>query len=90
MCPAQAILEAGGRCLLCCRRTVEVDETTEAMAQQDCCNCTETRGGSVCGPSTRRLTSTYSSNLLHLGRDEEESVANLGHKLVVEWFVCDV
>lgn len=50
MCPAQAILEAGGRCLLCCRHEeegeVEQEEQEEAAStqQQDCCNCTETRG----------------------------------------------
>uniref|UniRef100_A0A4W6C5K8 Proprotein convertase subtilisin/kexin type 5a n=1 Tax=Lates calcarifer TaxID=8187 RepID=A0A4W6C5K8_LATCA len=41
MCPAQAILEAGGRCLLCCRHE---DEEEARATQQDCCNCTETRG----------------------------------------------
>uniref|UniRef100_A0A8P4K715 Proprotein convertase subtilisin/kexin type 5a n=1 Tax=Dicentrarchus labrax TaxID=13489 RepID=A0A8P4K715_DICLA len=41
MCPTQAILEAGGRCLLCCRHEEEEDEAT--TQQQDCCNCTETR-----------------------------------------------
>lgn len=40
MCPTQAILEAGGRCLLCCS-----DEGEEDTSQrQECCNCTETRG----------------------------------------------
>ncbi|XP_013861969.1 proprotein convertase subtilisin/kexin type 5 [Austrofundulus limnaeus] len=42
ICPAQAILEAGGRCLLCCRHEEE-GENIDAL-QQDCCNCTETRG----------------------------------------------
>lgn len=41
MCPPQAILEAGGRCLLCCRH--EGGEDASARTQ-DCCNCTETRG----------------------------------------------
>lgn len=49
-CPAQAILEAGRRCLLCCRydddEDVEEDEEEEYVRaqQQECCNCTETRG----------------------------------------------
>uniref|UniRef100_A0A3Q3MJW6 Growth factor receptor domain-containing protein n=1 Tax=Mastacembelus armatus TaxID=205130 RepID=A0A3Q3MJW6_9TELE len=42
MCPVQAILEAGGRCLLCCHHEKEEDEST--TQQQDCCNCTKTRG----------------------------------------------
>lgn len=50
MCPTQAILEAGGRCLLCCRveEGEEEEEEEEATTQQqDCCNCTETRGRSM-------------------------------------------
>ncbi|XP_028457908.1 proprotein convertase subtilisin/kexin type 5 [Perca flavescens] len=49
-CPTQAILEAGGRCLLCCRHEDDDDDDDEAAAttqQQDCCNCTETRGECV-------------------------------------------
>ncbi|KAG7499791.1 proprotein convertase subtilisin/kexin type 5-like [Solea senegalensis] len=46
MCPAQAILEAGGRCLLCCRHEDDEEDTTQQQ-QQDCCNCTETRGECV-------------------------------------------
>uniref|UniRef100_A0A3P8N849 P/Homo B domain-containing protein n=1 Tax=Astatotilapia calliptera TaxID=8154 RepID=A0A3P8N849_ASTCA len=42
VCSAQAILEAGGRCLLCCHHEDEEEDTK--TQQQDCCNCTETRG----------------------------------------------
>lgn len=42
MCPPQAILEPRGRCLLCCR--LEDKEAADNAVQQDCCNCTETRG----------------------------------------------
>lgn len=51
-CPSQAILEAGGRCLLCCHRGEEEEEESAAQ-QQDCCNCTETRGGLKAGPAPR-------------------------------------
>ncbi|KAG7241170.1 hypothetical protein INR49_025913 [Caranx melampygus] len=61
MCPAQAILEAGGRCLLCCRQGE--DATTQ---QQDCCNCTETRGECV-----------LSTNLAFTNDEEEEARGNL-------------
>lgn len=43
VCPPQAILEARGRCLLCCQRGDEEGEESASL-QQDCCNCTETRG----------------------------------------------
>ncbi|XP_039635568.1 proprotein convertase subtilisin/kexin type 5 [Perca fluviatilis] len=48
-CPTQAILEAGGRCLLCCRHEEDEDDDEAAATtqQQDCCNCTETRGECV-------------------------------------------
>uniref|UniRef100_A0AAQ5YY62 SPC3 n=1 Tax=Amphiprion ocellaris TaxID=80972 RepID=A0AAQ5YY62_AMPOC len=46
-CPPQAILEAGGRCLLCCRHGKEEEEEEVTTQQQDCCNCTETRGTSA-------------------------------------------
>lgn len=46
VCPTHAILEAGGRCLLCCRYEEEEEEDGDdaSTQQQDCCNCTETRG----------------------------------------------
>ena len=48
MCPSQAILASGGRCLLCCTKdgpTEELEEGAGELAeQQECCNCTETRG----------------------------------------------
>ncbi|XP_076014522.1 proprotein convertase subtilisin/kexin type 5 [Genypterus blacodes] len=72
-CPPQAILEAGGRCLLCCRRGEEAEEeegeeedpqvTTQ---QQDCCNCTETRGECI-----------LSTNLAFRNEEEEEARGNL-------------
>ncbi|XP_030623096.1 proprotein convertase subtilisin/kexin type 5 [Chanos chanos] len=45
-CPAESILTTGGRCLPCCRndQSEEGDTTT---AQQECCNCTESRGECV-------------------------------------------
>ncbi|KAM9793224.1 proprotein convertase subtilisin/kexin type 5 [Syngnathus typhle] len=39
-CPPHAILEAGGRCLLCCH-------VPAAAHTHDCCNCTETTGKCV-------------------------------------------
>ncbi|XP_061658032.1 LOW QUALITY PROTEIN: proprotein convertase subtilisin/kexin type 5-like [Syngnathoides biaculeatus] len=36
-CPPHAILEAGGRCLLCCH-------VAAATRAEDCCNCTQTTG----------------------------------------------
>ncbi|XP_068561703.1 proprotein convertase subtilisin/kexin type 5 [Cebidichthys violaceus] len=68
MCPTQAILEAGGRCLLCCRHEEEDDaeEGEEATTeQQDCCNCTETRGECV-----------LSTNLAFRNEEEEEARGN--------------
>lgn len=41
ICPEQFILTAGGRCLPCCTNTEQEDT---AAVQQECCNCTETRG----------------------------------------------
>ncbi|KAM7368833.1 hypothetical protein PAMP_013140 [Pampus punctatissimus] len=67
MCPSQAILEAGGRCLLCCRHEEEVAKDDEAsIQQQDCCNCTETRGECV-----------LSTNLAFRNEEEEEPRGNL-------------
>ncbi|KAL6096710.1 pcsk5 [Pungitius sinensis] len=64
-CSAQAILEAGGRCLLCCSHEEEEEEEEEEKEakpeQQDCCNCTETRG--VC---------VLSTNLAFRNEEEEE------------------
>ncbi|KAM6976267.1 proprotein convertase subtilisin/kexin type 5 [Tautogolabrus adspersus] len=64
MCPPQAILEAGGRCLLCCRHEEEEEEAS--TQQQDCCNCTETRGECV-----------LSTNLAFRNEEEEEARGNL-------------
>ncbi|KAM6902082.1 proprotein convertase subtilisin/kexin type 5 [Xenentodon cancila] len=66
-CPAQAILEAGGRCLLCCRHGEEGEDGEDGAAQQqDCCNCTETRGECV-----------LSTNLAFRNDEEEEARGNL-------------
>ncbi|XP_068190180.1 proprotein convertase subtilisin/kexin type 5 [Antennarius striatus] len=67
-CHGQAILEAGGRCLLCCYRQEEEEEEEEETAtqQQDCCNCTETRGECV-----------LSTNLPFRNEEEEEARGNL-------------
>jgi len=46
ICPAQLILTAEGRCLPCCTNTEQEDT---APVQQECCNCTQTRG-SLFGP----------------------------------------
>ncbi|XP_029024628.1 proprotein convertase subtilisin/kexin type 5 [Betta splendens] len=65
MCPAQAILDAQGRCLLCCRQ--DDDDEEEAAAQQrECCNCTETRGECV-----------LSTNLAFRNDEEDEPRGNL-------------
>lgn len=48
-CPSQAILEAGGRCLLCCRHGNGEAGQEAAAPQRECCNCTETRGGTSGG-----------------------------------------
>ncbi|XP_037547912.1 proprotein convertase subtilisin/kexin type 5 [Nematolebias whitei] len=64
ICPAQAILEAGGRCLLCCRHEKEGKDID--VRQQDCCNCTETRGQCI-----------LSSNLPFRNEEEEEARGNL-------------
>nr|XP_020481463.1 proprotein convertase subtilisin/kexin type 5-like [Labrus bergylta] len=66
MCPPQAILEAGGRCLLCCRHEEEEEEEEASTQQQDCCNCTETRGECV-----------LSTNLAFRNEEEEEARGNL-------------
>ncbi|XP_044031068.1 proprotein convertase subtilisin/kexin type 5 [Siniperca chuatsi] len=66
MCPSQAILEAGGRCLLCCRHEEEEEEEEASTQQQDCCNCTETRGECV-----------LSTNLAFRNEEEEEAGGNL-------------
>ncbi|KAM4528249.1 proprotein convertase subtilisin/kexin type 5 [Odontesthes bonariensis] len=64
VCPAQAILEAGGRCLLCCHP--EEDGEDAATPQQDCCNCTETRGECI-----------LSTNFAFRNDEEEEARGNL-------------
>ncbi|XP_019909261.2 proprotein convertase subtilisin/kexin type 5 [Esox lucius] len=46
ICPAHAILTAGGRCLLCCQNDPPVERDSRAP-QKECCNCTETRGECV-------------------------------------------
>ncbi|XP_034997609.2 proprotein convertase subtilisin/kexin type 5 [Hippoglossus stenolepis] len=66
VCPAQAILEAGGRCLLCCRHEEGEEEEEAATQQQDCCNCTETRGECV-----------LSTNLAFTNEEEGEARGNL-------------
>ncbi|KAL0965792.1 hypothetical protein UPYG_G00285770 [Umbra pygmaea] len=43
ICPAHAIMTAGGRCLLCCQNDAAV-EGGYRSTQPDCCNCTETKG----------------------------------------------
>ncbi|KAM6984828.1 proprotein convertase subtilisin/kexin type 5 [Aplochiton taeniatus] len=76
VCPAQAILAAGGRCLLCCRIQSPEEEEEEGEVEedegqtvQDCCNCTETRGECV-----------LSTNLAFRNeeKEEEEWTGNLG------------
>ncbi|XP_029693943.1 proprotein convertase subtilisin/kexin type 5 [Takifugu rubripes] len=47
MCPTQAILEARGRCLLCCLHGNEEAGHEGTAPQRECCNCTETRGECV-------------------------------------------
>nr|XP_004550004.2 proprotein convertase subtilisin/kexin type 5 [Maylandia zebra] len=64
VCSAQAILEAGGRCLLCCHHKDEEEDTK--TQQQDCCNCTETRGECI-----------LSTNLAFRNEEEEEARGNL-------------
>lgn len=49
MCPTQAILDARGRCLLCCLHGNEEAGQEGAAPQRECCNCTETRGGRGAG-----------------------------------------
>ncbi|XP_029372303.1 proprotein convertase subtilisin/kexin type 5 [Echeneis naucrates] len=66
VCPAQAILEAGGRCLLCCRREDEDEDELATAEQQDCCNCTGTRGECV-----------LSTNLAFTNDEQEEARGNL-------------
>ncbi|KAM4634072.1 proprotein convertase subtilisin/kexin type 5 [Polymixia lowei] len=81
-CPAQAILAAGGRCLLCCRHQGPAEEEEEeeeedgtqkslvntgaTAEQQDCCNCTETRGECV-----------LSTNFAFRNEEEGEARGNL-------------
>ncbi|KAK7896490.1 hypothetical protein WMY93_021815 [Mugilogobius chulae] len=64
-CPPRAMLEPGGRCLFCCNH----DDTQGAdnKGQQDCCNCTESRGECV-----------LSKNLPFRNEEEEEERGNLG------------
>lgn len=42
-CHAQFNLAAGGRCLPCCKDQDAGEKDTTAV-QEDCCNCTQTRG----------------------------------------------
>ncbi|XP_058630422.1 proprotein convertase subtilisin/kexin type 5 [Onychostoma macrolepis] len=63
ICPAQFILTAEGHCLPCC--TNEKQEDTAAV-QQECCNCTETRGECV-----------LSTNVAFRNHEEEEYTGNL-------------
>ncbi|XP_028273367.1 proprotein convertase subtilisin/kexin type 5 [Parambassis ranga] len=77
-CPAQAILEAGGRCLLCCshddndddddddKEVEDEEEEYVRVQQQECCNCTETRGECI-----------LSTNLPFRNKEEEEARGNL-------------
>ncbi|XP_057675882.1 proprotein convertase subtilisin/kexin type 5-like [Corythoichthys intestinalis] len=60
-CPPNAILEAGGRCLLCCH--------SAASHTHDCCNCTETTGECI--------LSTNLAFRNEEGHDEEEAKGNL-------------
>ncbi|KAM9307095.1 proprotein convertase subtilisin/kexin type 5 [Pholidichthys leucotaenia] len=62
-CPDHAILEAGGRCLLCCHP--EEEESSKAQ-QQDCCNCTETRGECI-----------LTTNLAFRNKEDEEARGSL-------------
>ncbi|KAF3848647.1 hypothetical protein F7725_015144 [Dissostichus mawsoni] len=64
----KAILEAGGRCLLCCLHDDDEEEEEEEATtpQQDCCNCTETRGECV-----------LTTNLAFRNEEEEVSGGNL-------------
>lgn len=63
MCLEQFILTAGGRCLPCCKTTEQEDA---ADVQQECCNCTETRGECV-----------LSTNFAFRNHEEEEYTGNL-------------
>ncbi|XP_038130845.1 proprotein convertase subtilisin/kexin type 5 [Cyprinodon tularosa] len=63
-CSAQGILEASGRCLPCCRYDEEWKEIE--TLQEDCCNCTETRGHCI-----------LSTNLAFTNEEAEESKGNL-------------
>ncbi|KAM8872819.1 proprotein convertase subtilisin/kexin type 5 [Synchiropus picturatus] len=60
-CPLPAILEAGGRCLLCCHLD---DQAT--VQPEDCCNCSRTRGECI-----------LSTNLAFRNKEEEEIRGNL-------------
>ncbi|KAM3849392.1 proprotein convertase subtilisin/kexin type 5 [Diretmus argenteus] len=78
MCPALAILEAGGRCLQCCLHPGAAEEeeaaatqeilvdTEAAPPQRDCCNCTESRGECI-----------LSTNFAFWNEEEEEDTGNL-------------
>ncbi|XP_033845941.2 proprotein convertase subtilisin/kexin type 5 [Periophthalmus magnuspinnatus] len=63
-CPPQAMLEPGGRCLLCCSHDDE--DGADNKGQQDCCNCTESRGECV-----------LSTNLPFKNDEGEEERGNL-------------
>ncbi|XP_077441964.1 proprotein convertase subtilisin/kexin type 5 isoform X2 [Vanacampus margaritifer] len=72
-CPPHAILEAGGRCLLCCHAAA----AATATHTQDCCNCTETTGECV-----------LSTNLPFRNEDEEGEEEETRGNLVVFIIAC--
>ncbi|MED6288303.1 hypothetical protein CHARACLAT_025228 [Characodon lateralis] len=60
-CSAKAILEVDGRCLPCCRHDKEwMDMETP---QQECCNCTETRGHCIFSTNLPFTYEEYRGNL---------------------------
>ncbi|XP_072310817.1 proprotein convertase subtilisin/kexin type 5 [Eucyclogobius newberryi] len=66
LCPPQAMLEPGGRCLLCCSHNND-DEGADNKGQlQACCNCTESQGECV-----------LSTNLAFKNDVEDEERGNL-------------
>ncbi|XP_066514007.1 proprotein convertase subtilisin/kexin type 5 [Hoplias malabaricus] len=64
ICSTEYILTTEGRCLPCCRNKDPVEE--ETTAEQECCNCTQTRGQCI-------LSSNYALHNL----EEEEYPGNL-------------
>ncbi|XP_036436898.1 proprotein convertase subtilisin/kexin type 5 [Colossoma macropomum] len=65
ICPIEFILTTEGRCLPCCRSKDHGEEET-SVEQQECCNCTQTRGECV-----------LSSNFALHNLEEEEYPGNL-------------